>query len=77
MKIRRIGVWVFSLCVMGGFAEAGSPKPVSMVERVTTSESRGAYGFRNTKYNKASWGNRWWQTLGRAPIIVSPYVRVR
>lgn len=75
MKIGRIGAWVLSLCALGGFAEAASPKPVSLLDRTTNSQSRGSYGFRNTKYNKAPWGNRWEQTIGRAPLILSPYVR--
>jgi hypothetical protein len=75
MKIGRVGAWVVSLCALGGFVEAASPKPVSMIERTTTSQSRGAYGFRSTKYNKASWGNRWDQTIGRPAVIMSPYAR--
>jgi hypothetical protein len=75
MKIGRIGVLAFIFCVAYGFAEAALPKPVSMIERVTTSQSRGAYGFRSTKYNHPSWGNRWRQSMGRAPVIVSPYAR--
>lgn len=75
MKIGRVGGWVFSLCAFGAFAEAASPKPVSLLEQTTTSQSRGTYGFRSTKYNKPAWGNRWSQSLSRPPVNVAPYVR--
>jgi hypothetical protein len=55
-------------------AEAGLPKAVNLLDRVTTCQSRGVYGIRAGKYNRPSWGNRWNQSLGRAPIIMSPYV---
>lgn len=76
MKLGRIGALSFALCLVGGFVEAGPPKPVSMIDRVTTSQSRGSYGFRKTKYNSPRWGNRWRQTLGRSPVFTAPYVRV-
>jgi hypothetical protein len=74
MKLARVGALSFALCVVGVFAEAAPPKPVSMVERVTTGQSRGSYAFRNSKYNKSTWGARWRQTLGRAPVITSAYI---
>ena len=77
MKLARIGALSVALSVVGGLAYAAAPKPVSMVDRVTTSQSRGSYGFRKTKYNKITWGARWHQTLGRAPVITSPYVAGR
>jgi hypothetical protein len=75
MKIGRIGLLAFTLGVAGGFAEAALPKPVSMIDKVATSVSRGAYGFRTTRYNKPTWGNRGPQTMGRVPVVLSPYVR--
>jgi hypothetical protein len=48
-----------------------------MVDRVQTSQSKGTYGFRKTKYNKPKSGTRWHQTLGRPPVVLSPYVRGR
>ena len=75
MSVRRAWGAAIVLLVAGAMAEAGEPKPVSMVDRVTTSQSRGAYGLREGKYNRHTWGNRWKQSLGRAPVIVSPYVR--
>ena len=75
MKIGRVGVLAFIFSVAYGSAEAALPRPVSMVERVTTSQSRGSYGFRSTKYNKASWGNRWRQSLAPSPLVLSPSVR--
>jgi hypothetical protein len=75
MKIGRIGVVALTLCVAGGFAEAALPKPASRIERVDTSESRGSRSLRWTKYANATWGNRWRQTLGRTPFVVSPYIR--
>jgi hypothetical protein len=75
MRIGGIVVSALALCTLAAAAQAGLPRPVSMVERVATSQSRGAYGFRSGKYSKAAWGNRWNQSLGRAPVVVSPYVR--
>lgn len=75
MKIARIGVVALTLCVLGGFAEAALPKATPRIDQVTTSQSRGSYGLRQTKYNKPSWGARWHQTLGRFPVMMSPYVR--
>ena len=77
MKVRRIGVVAVGLCLMGAAAQAGLPKPVALVDRVATSQSRGGVGFHETKYNKASWGNRWKQSLAPAPVIVAPSVRGR
>ncbi len=77
MKVRRIGAAALGLCLMGAAAQAALPKPVALVEKVTTSESRGGPRFRNTKYNSPSWGNRWKQSLGSFPLIVSPAVRAR
>jgi hypothetical protein len=77
MKFCRIGFLAISLCAAGEFVEAAQPKPVNLLNRVTTSGSSGAYGFRSTRYNKASWGNRWRQTLGPSQLILSPYVRGR
>jgi hypothetical protein len=48
-----------------------------MVDRVQTSQSKGTYGFRKTKYNKPKSGTRWHQTLGRPPVVLSLYVRGR
>jgi hypothetical protein len=75
MKLGRIGVWAAALVMVGGFAQAALPKPKGLIDKVVNSQSRGIYGLGNTKYNKATWGNRWRQSLGRAPIIISPGVR--
>jgi len=77
MKLGRIGALSFALCVVGGSVEAALPKPVVMVDRVKTSQSKGSYGFRKTKHNKVKSGTRWHQTLGRTPVVLSPYVRGR
>jgi hypothetical protein len=77
MKIGRIGFVVLTFFVMGGLAEATPPKAVSLLKRTTTSQSRGSYGFRTTKYNKPGWGRREHQSLGRVTPVVSPYVRGR
>ena len=77
MKLRRVGALSFALCVVGASVEAALPKPVVLVDRVKTSQSQGTYGFRKTKYNKPKSGTRWHQTLGRAPVVLSPYVRSR
>jgi hypothetical protein len=75
MKLGRIGVFAVALGMVGAFAQAALPKPKSLIDKVETSQSRGTYGFRTTKYNQPAWGNRWHQTLGRAPIIMAPSVR--
>ena len=74
MRVRGVvGIALFFVAVAAG-AEAGLPKPVRLVNRVETCASRGAYGVRAGKYNKASWGNRWKQSLGRATVGLAPYV---
>ena len=76
MKLGRTSVLAFALVIIGGLAHAAAlPKPKSLIGKVTTSQSRGIYGLGNTKYNNVTWGNRWRQSLGRAPIVISPYVR--
>jgi hypothetical protein len=76
MKIGRVWVWVIAFCVFGGLAEAYSPPKAALrLDQVVTSQSRGVYGFRTTKYNKPDWGHRWQQTMGRPPVVVSPGVR--
>jgi hypothetical protein len=77
MKIGRIGAAALALCGVGVLAEAGLPKPASLLKKTTTCQSQGAYGLRTGKYAKPSWGNRWRQSLQPAPVIVSPYVRGR
>ena len=66
---------VASLLLCGGVEAAKLPKPARLIDKTTTSWSRGAYGLPESKYSKPSWGNRWWQSLGKAPIIVHPSVR--
>ena len=76
MRVRGIVVGsALALWVVAAAAEAGLPKPVKLVDRVATCQSQGAYGLRTGKYNRVGWGNRWNQSLGRAPIVMSPYVR--
>jgi hypothetical protein len=76
MKLGRTSVLAAVLALVGGLAHAAAlPKPTSLVDKVATSQSRGIYGIGNTRYNKVTWGNRWRQSLGRAPIIISPYIR--
>jgi hypothetical protein len=75
MKIRKIWMLGFSLCVAGGLAEAALPTASSRIDQVSTSQSRGSYGISWTKYNQPTWGTRWRQTLGRAPVFMSPFVR--
>jgi len=77
MKLRRIGAAALGISLLGAAAQAGLPKPVALVDRVATSQSRGGVGFHETKYNKASWGNRWKQSLAAGPLIVAPSVRAR
>ena len=74
MRVRGIVGVALVFLAAAAAVEAGLPKPLRMVDRVTTSYSRGAYGFRTGKYSKHTWGNRWNQSLGRAPMIVSPYI---
>ena len=75
MSMRRAAVVSLTFLVVASAAEAGLPKPAALIERVSTSQSRGVYGLSDSKYNQASWGNRWKQSLGRPTIVVSPYVR--
>jgi hypothetical protein len=77
LKLRVLAAGpVVGLLLCGGVEAAKLPKPAPLVDKVTTSWSRGTYGIReSSKYNKMTWGNRWWQTLGKAPIIIHPSVR--
>jgi hypothetical protein len=76
MKLGRTSALAVAFAMAGGLAHAAAlPKPKSLIDKVETSQSRGIFGLGNTKYNKVTWGNRWRQSLGRAPIIISPYVR--
>jgi hypothetical protein len=75
MRFGRIGVLAVALCVVCGLAEAGLPKPVSLIQKVSNSESRGATISRMTKYDKPTWGTRWRQTLAPVPAVVTPFVR--
>jgi hypothetical protein len=76
MKARTLLLAALMATAVGTAVEAAKmPKPVSLVERVETSWSRITPGIRNGKYDGASWGNRWWQSLGRAPVVMTPWVR--
>jgi hypothetical protein len=66
---------VAGLLLCGGVEAAKLPKPARLIDKNTTSWSTGVHGLRNTKYAKPTWGNRWEQSLGKAPIIVHPSVR--
>jgi len=75
MRIRGVVVGsALALWIVAAGAEAGLPKAVKLLDRVETCQSR-VYGLRSGKYNRFGWGNRWNQSLGRAPIVMSPYVR--
>ena len=65
---------LLALTVGAGVEAARMPKPVSLVDRVETSWSHGTT-LGQGKYQGASWGNRWWQSLGRAPIVTTPWVQ--
>jgi hypothetical protein len=75
MRVREIIGAALLLGLAAAAGEAGLPKPVNLLDRVANSQSRGTYGLRSGKYNSFSWGNRWNQSLGRAPVTVAPYIR--
>ena len=75
MKIRGIVGSALALWMVAAGVEAGLPKPVKLLDRVMTCQSQGAYGIRSGRYNRLGWGNRWNQSLGRSPVVMSPYVR--
>jgi hypothetical protein len=66
---------LLALAKGAGVEAARMPKPVSLVDRVETSWSRSTPLNKVGKYEGVSWGNRWWQSLGRAPLIITPWVR--
>jgi len=71
MKARTsLAMAVLGLALCGVAEAARLPKPTSTMDRVNTSWSRGTWGIRDGKYNRFTWGNRWWQTLGPAPLIM-------
>jgi hypothetical protein len=74
MKARTLLLAGLLGLALGAGVEAGMPKPVSLVDQVETSWSRTTPGLSSTKYQSATWGNRWWQTLGRVPVIMTPWV---
>ena len=65
---------LLALAVGAGVEAAKMPKPVSLINQVETSWSRGT-NLGKGHYQGASWGNRWWQSVGRAPLIMTPWVQ--